>query len=105
MNRTTGITKFNEYSSRSHFIMTIHFSGVDFTSNKHLNGKITLVDLAGSERLIYEPMLNNSHAPSRTSSSNLDKKLKKVDKDKMVGETKNINSSLAVLTKVLINLQ
>ena len=104
MNRTTGITKFNEYSSRSHFIMTIHFSGIDFRSNKHLNGKITLVDLAGSERLVYEPKSDNNPHHSRTSSSNYDNKFKKVDQDKLVGETKNINSSLAVLTKVLINL-
>lgn len=84
--------------------MTIHFSGVDFRSNKHLNGKITLVDLAGSERLVYEPKEDNTRLHSRNSSSNYDKKFKKVDKDKLVGETKNINSSLAVLTKVLINL-
>lgn len=84
--------------------MTIHFSGVDFRSNKHLNGKITLVDLAGSERLVYEPKEDNTHLHSRNSSSNYDKKFKKVDKDKLVSETKNINSSLAVLTKVLISL-
>jgi hypothetical protein len=98
MNRTTGITKFNEYSSRSHFIVTIHFSGIDFTTNKHLNGKITLVDLAGSERLVYEPKEHKTH------SRNSNGKGKKAEKDKLVGETKNINSSLAVLTKVLINL-
>ena len=98
MNRTTGITKFNEYSTRSHFIVTIHFSGIDFTTNKHLNGKITLVDLAGSERLVYEPKDDKTH------SRNSNGKGKKAEKDKLVGETKNINSSLAVLTKVLINL-
>ena len=84
--------------------MTIHFSGIDFSCNKHLNGKITLVDLAGSERLVYEPKEDATHPASRNSSSNYDGKFKKAEKDKLVGETKNINSSLAVLTKVLINL-
>lgn len=28
-NRTVGITQFNEYSSRSHFIMTMYISGYD----------------------------------------------------------------------------
>ena len=28
-NRTVGITQFNEYSSRSHFIMTVYISGYD----------------------------------------------------------------------------
>lgn len=47
-----GVTQFNEYSSRSHFIMTIYITSYDKISKQVCKGKLSLVDLAGSERIL-----------------------------------------------------
>ena len=46
-NRTTALTKMNDYSSRSHCIMIVSI----INHTMHLNGKLFLVDLAGSEKI------------------------------------------------------
>jgi kinesin family protein 22 len=46
-NRSTGPTKLNNQSSRSHAILTIKVQRVD--GNKKIAGKLHLIDLAGSE--------------------------------------------------------
>ena len=51
-NRTVGVTQFNEYSSRSHFIMTMFITSYDKISKQVCKGKLSLVDLAGSERIL-----------------------------------------------------
>jgi len=81
-NRTVGVTEFNEYSSRSHFIMTIFITAVDHVSKREFKGKLTLVDLAGSERIL------------RTNAQGIRKT-----------EAQNINQSLACLGKVILSLQ
>ena len=82
MNRTTGVTSLNEWSSRSHFIVTIYINAFDTSRNKALRGKLSLVDLAGSERLGktkgYKTHMN---------------------------ETNKINLSLATLSKVFLGLK
>jgi kinesin family protein C2/C3 len=52
-NRTVGVTQFNEYSSRSHFILTLFISVYDKVSRQTKRGKLSLVDLAGSERILH----------------------------------------------------
>ena len=52
-NRSTGATKMNAESSRSHSIFTINIEMMDtaMTGDQHIRkGKLNLVDLAGSER-------------------------------------------------------
>ena len=51
-NRTVGVTQFNEYSSRSHFIMTLYITGYNKLTRQVFQGKLSLVDLAGSERIL-----------------------------------------------------
>lgn len=75
--RTTGTTKMNTHSSRSHLIVTFHLVRSD--GEKH--AKLTLVDLAGSECL------------KQTEATGLSMK-----------EAKNINLSLFELTNVLRDL-
>ncbi|ORY48867.1 kinesin-domain-containing protein [Rhizoclosmatium globosum] len=48
-NRSTGAHRLNEYSSRSHSIMTVYIESGEGESMKR--GKISFVDLAGSERV------------------------------------------------------
>ncbi|KAI9337545.1 P-loop containing nucleoside triphosphate hydrolase protein [Obelidium mucronatum] len=54
-NRTTGAHRLNEYSSRSHSIMTVYIDSEYIDENDHQKvvkkGKISFVDLAGSERV------------------------------------------------------
>ncbi|KAJ3030398.1 UNVERIFIED_CONTAM: Kinesin- protein 12 [Siphonaria sp. JEL0065] len=54
-NRTTGAHRLNEYSSRSHSIMTVYIDSEYTDENDHQKvvkrGKISFVDLAGSERV------------------------------------------------------
>ncbi|ORY92757.1 P-loop containing nucleoside triphosphate hydrolase protein [Leucosporidium creatinivorum] len=47
--RSTGSTKLNDTSSRSHAILSVIVSTEDTTTGKIVEGKINLIDLAGSE--------------------------------------------------------
>lgn len=51
--RTTASTLMNQHSSRSHAIMTIHFTQRTISNNvkKEIQSRINLVDLAGSEKV------------------------------------------------------
>nr|CAI5831803.1 unnamed protein product [Callosobruchus analis] len=49
-NRSTGATKLNDTSSRSHAIFTVLIESKNKITNKITFGKLNLVDLAGSER-------------------------------------------------------
>ncbi|GMH58955.1 hypothetical protein TrST_g10249 [Triparma strigata] len=85
INRSTASTKCNEYSSRSHSILTIHVESqlrLKSTNVKELRmGKLHLIDLAGSERV------SMSGATGST-----------------LTETQNINQSLSALGNVLSTL-
>ncbi len=50
-NRQVGITDMNEYSSRSHEVMTLHFKGLNRALQKQIRGHLSFIDLAGSERV------------------------------------------------------
>ncbi|CAH1972434.1 unnamed protein product [Acanthoscelides obtectus] len=50
-NRSTGATKLNDSSSRSHAIFTVSIESKNKVTNKTTFGKLNLVDLAGSERV------------------------------------------------------
>ncbi|TYJ48923.1 hypothetical protein E1A91_A01G098200v1 [Gossypium mustelinum] len=50
-NRIVGPTAFNERSSRSHSILTVHVHGKELVSGTIFKGSLNLVDLAGSERM------------------------------------------------------
>jgi len=80
-NRTTGETKMNAVSSRSHsiFAMTIHQNNI--TTNVAKTGKLFLVDLAGSEKV------------SKTEATGL-----------LLEQAKKINCSLTTLGMVINNL-
>lgn len=57
--RTTSATQMNEYSSRSHSILTIHIESRENRPNAPVHiGKLNLVDLAGSERLAKSGWMN-----------------------------------------------
>ena len=45
--RAIGQTNFNEHSSRSHLVYTIHISGTSFLDKQTFTGKLNLIDLAG----------------------------------------------------------
>jgi len=81
-NRTVGVTQFNEFSSRSHFILTVFITGYDRITKQIIKGKLSLVDLAGSERIL------------KTNAEGI-----------RVKEAQNINQSLATLGKVILSLQ
>ncbi|XP_020269120.1 kinesin-like protein KIN-14H [Asparagus officinalis] len=49
--RSVGRTQMNEQSSRSHFVFTLRISGVNESTDQHVQGVLNLIDLAGSERL------------------------------------------------------
>lgn len=50
-NRSTASTNMNEYSSRSHLIMTVDVCTIDKLSNKRTQASLHMIDLAGSERV------------------------------------------------------
>ncbi|XVF03584.1 hypothetical protein REPUB_Repub05bG0006000 [Reevesia pubescens] len=50
-NRSVGATLFNERSSRSHSVLTVHVHGKELVSGSVFKGSLNLVDLAGSERV------------------------------------------------------
>ncbi len=80
-NRSIGVTNVNEYSSRSHSILTLYIKGTNMELKQKIKCKLNLVDLAGSERL------SKSEAEGE--------RLK---------EATNINLSLTTLGKVLNSL-
>mgnify|MGYP006436703753 FL=1 len=50
-NRSVGVTKMNEHSSRSHAIVMIKVHGTNILTGTATQSKLTLIDLAGSERV------------------------------------------------------
>lgn len=50
-NRSTASTNMNEYSSRSHLIMTVDVATIDKLSDKRTQSALHMIDLAGSERV------------------------------------------------------
>ena len=50
-NRSTGATKMNDKSSRSHLVMVVNVVMHNIVKATVSKSKLTLVDLAGSERL------------------------------------------------------
>lgn len=81
-NRSTGVTKMNEHSSRSHMLLSVQVHGRNNVAGINHFGKLHLIDLAGSERL------------SRSGA-----------KGERLNEAKNINKSLAALGDVIEALQ
>ena len=51
VNRAVGQTDMNDYSSRSHMLLTIYVEGTNHATGLKSFGKLHMVDLAGSERL------------------------------------------------------
>ena len=80
-NRSVGVTNVNEYSSRSHCIMTLCIKGTNLELKQRIKSKLNLVDLAGSERI------SKSEAEGER-----------------MKEAMNINLSLTTLGKVLNSL-
>jgi len=80
-NRAVAATNCNERSSRSHSVFMLKIVGKNSITSESCTGTLNLVDLAGSERL----------KDSGSTGLRLD-------------ETKNINSSLAALSKVMMAL-
>ena len=83
--RCVKATASNEVSSRSHMLFTLHFK-VSSCAGVSKSGKLHVCDLAGSERLSKSNA--NAHAGGA-----------------LLSETKHINSSLSVLSKVIEKLQ
>ena len=79
-NRVTGVTSANEYSSRSHSVLTLYIKGINELKQK-FKARLDLVDLAGSERLY-----------------------KSEAEGERMKEGTNINLSLTTLGKVLNSL-
>jgi len=80
-NRTTGVTNMNDYSSRSHTILTLTIKSSNVLDLSSKTGKLFLVDLAGSEKI------------SKTGATGL-----------TLEEAKMINSSLSTLGMVINSL-
>ena len=80
-NRVVAATNCNERSSRSHSVFILKIQGVNEKTGENCIGALNLVDLAGSERL----------KESGSTGQRLE-------------ETKNINSSLSNLSKVIMAL-
>merc|ERR1712223_1938510 len=80
-NRAVAATNCNERSSRSHSVFILKIVGKNSITSESCTGSLNLVDLAGSERL----------KDSGSTGLRLD-------------ETKNINSSLSALSKVIMAL-
>merc|ERR1712241_535633 len=80
-NRAVAATNCNERSSRSHSVFILKIVGKNSITSESCTGTLNLVDLAGSERL----------KDSGSTGLRLD-------------ETKNINSSLSALSKVIMAL-
>ena len=74
-------TNCNERSSRSHSVFILKIQGVNAKTGENCTGSLNLVDLAGSERL----------KDSGSTGQRLE-------------ETKNINTSLSNLSKVIMAL-
>ncbi|CAD7931825.1 unnamed protein product [Amoebophrya sp. A120] len=81
-NRAVGTTDMNEYSSRSHQIVTIKADNESLETGSQYFGKIHLIDLAGSENV------GKSGATGQT-----------------LKEAQNINKSLSALGDVISSLQ
>lgn len=79
--RSTGSTKMNERSSRSHSVFHLRLSGINKINGKTSSGVLNLIDLAGSERL----------SASGATGERLE-------------ETKHINKSLTCLGDVIYSL-
>lgn len=83
-NRSVGKHNMNDYSSRSHTILTVHITSEQPMSESGVfiskQGKINFVDLAGSE------MTKKTHSEGKT-----------------LEEANNINKSLMVLGKMSIS--
>lgn len=79
--RSTGSTKMNERSSRSHSVFHLKLSGINKITGKTSAGVLNLIDLAGSERL----------SQSGATGDRLE-------------ETKHINKSLTCLGDVIYSL-
>ncbi len=77
-NRSTGCTKANEHSSRSHCLLLIYIDSIEIQKNIKMSGKLVMVDLAGSERI------------SKTDASGT-----------RLTEAQHINKSLAALGNVI----
>lgn len=80
-NRAVAATNCNERSSRSHSVFMLKITGKNAVTSESCTGTLNLVDLAGSERL----------KDSGSTGQRLE-------------ETKNINSSLSNLSKVIMAL-
>jgi kinesin family protein C1 len=79
--RAVATTNCNERSSRSHSVFILKIQGVNAKTGENCTGSLNLVDLAGSERL----------KDSGSTGQRLE-------------ETKNINTSLSSLSKVIMAL-
>lgn len=77
-NRSSGTTKMNEHSSRSHMMLTVNIISEHLQTGVVTRGKLNLVDLAGSERI------NKSGATGQA-----------------LKEAQNINKSLSALGDVI----
>lgn len=110
--RCVKATNSNAVSSRSHLIFTIHFNAL-MDDTKTRKGKINICDLAGSERLSksganYVGVRSNEQVFVSASELYLNLPFPSTlfaTQGALLEETKNINSSLSVLSNVIEKLQ
>ena len=109
--RCVKATESNAESSRSHMVFTLHFSCTTKGGIKR-EGKLNICDLAGSERLSKSganSIVQVSHAYSLCVLYPLSETPNKCcffsPQGDLMKETKNINSSLSVLSNVIEKLQ